>query len=83
MTKIGSITLINGYNTDIYYDQKAKSNPYIIKQKTFSVERYGDGKSDWRYVPHTVTVEKFANLSSCTAWIHDYVLEHDEDGRNH
>lgn len=81
MTKIGSITLKNGWNMDIYYDRKAKQNPYIIKQKTVGIDRYGDGENDWRYVPHTVTVARYANLSSCTAFIHGYVLNHDEEGR--
>lgn len=81
MTKIANITLKNGNNMAVYYDRKATSNPYILKEDYVTVEHYGQGPHDWRYVPHTRTVAKYANLSSATAYIHNYVILHDEERR--
>ena len=68
MYKIGMLHPQGTY-FDIYYDDKAKNNPYRVYR------RYWD--RGW----HKRLLAKYGNLSSCTAYIHTYVQFHDEESR--
>ena len=68
MEKIGMIHPRGTY-FDIYYDDKARCNPYRV------YHRYWD--RGW----HKRLLVKYANLGSCIAYINNYVMGHDEENR--
>lgn len=69
MHKIAFINPVKGHNVTVYYDDKAKVNPYRIYQ-----EWHDRGK-------HKKQIERYANLYSCTCWINDYIRNRDEEKR--
>ena len=66
MIKIGSL-VSRAMTIILYYDDKAKSNPYRIYKK------YWD--NGW----HKKLIEKYENLASCTWWIAHFIQDHDQD----
>ena len=73
MNKIGS-QRTNGGNITIYRDEKAKVNPYRLYVEAY----YNDGKHEWP-TKHKKLIAKYGNLASCTAHIHNYVMQNDEE----
>ena len=68
MKKIGDLNAMAAH-FEIYYDEKAKYNPYKIYNK-------------WYYKGwHKQLIEKYADLFSCTEWINNFIRNHNEDGR--
>lgn len=66
MRKIGSLsTRANLF--EVYLDNNSKTNPYSIYRKWYD--------KGW----HRKLIVRYGNLSSCTAWIHQYVMDHDEE----
>jgi hypothetical protein len=54
---------------EILYDDKAKTNPYKVYNKY------------WDHGWHKRLLNKYADLASCTAYINNYVMEHNEEER--
>ena len=69
MRKIGSLQ-VNGFTATIYYDDKAETNPFRMY-----AEYYDIGK-DGYLVKHKKLAQKYGDLASCTAYLHNYVLQH-------
>jgi len=67
MKKIGELNALAGTFV-IYYDE-ADRNHYRLYKKWYN--------KGW----HRQLIVKYADLSSCTYWIHDYINQHDEEGR--
>lgn len=67
MQKIGMLITKAGHdNFAIFYDDSVKVNPYRL----YNVS----GK-------HRLQVARYADLASCTAYINNYVMEHNEEER--
>ena len=73
MKKIGSL-MTKGGNITIYRDERSNTNPYRIYLEAY----YNDGKHEWPTM-HKKLIVKYGNLSSCTAHIHNYVMNNDEE----
>ena len=74
MTKIGSISPYRYADMTIYYDDKAKVNPYRVYLEWRELGQYGITKRRRQ-------VERYADLSSCMEMMREYVQDHNEDGR--
>ena len=68
MRKIGSIE-VKGIEATIYYDDKAKTNPFRLY-----AEYYDIGKYDYP-TKHKKLIQKYGDLASCTAHIHNFVMK--------
>ena len=69
MKKIGMLDTKKAY-FEIYYDEKAKTNPYRLYNKYWKTDRW-----------HRKLIEKYADLYSCTIWLNNYVANHNEESR--
>lgn len=75
MIKIGFLNFRNSGNLVVYYDEKAKINPYRIYMETYYIDKH-------EYpTKHRKLIERYANLASCTAHIHNFTIQHDEEKR--
>ena len=61
MRKIGELNTKAGIIV-IYHDESAKENPYKVYHKYWN--------AGW----HKKLIVRYADLLSCTAWIHNFVL---------
>lgn len=68
MKKIGMLNSISEC-FEIYYDEKVATNPYRV------YERY------WDHGRKRKQIVRYANLASCTWYINNYVMDHDEEHR--
>ncbi len=76
MKKIGGLSFRDGNIIGIYYDEKAKYNPYRIYSVSYA--RDIDGKI---FKTKKKLIEKYADLSSCTEWLNEFARAHYEEGR--
>ena len=76
MKKIGFISLKDGVTFCVYYDNKQKLNKYAIYLEAY----VKDDVHEWP-TRHRKLLHRYGNLSSCTAYIHQCVLSHDEESR--
>lgn len=67
MKKIGELNALAGTFV-IYYDE-TDHNHYKLYKKWFN--------KGW----HRKLIKKYADLASCTWWIHDYINQYNEEGR--
>lgn len=75
MKKIGFINAKAG-TLAIYYDEKAKVNPYRVYKE------WKDLHPTYGWVQkHKTLLVRYANLYSCTIFINDWVKDHDEEYR--
>ena len=74
MTKIGEIHPKGVASMKIYYDEKAKNNPYKVYGEWYEIGNYGLTK-------HRKKITEYANLSSCVECMMNYTRSHDEEGR--
>lgn len=68
MKKIGELNALAG-SFIICYDEKEAHNHYKIYHKWYN--------QGW----HKMLVEKYGDLYSCSCWIHNWISQHNEDGR--
>lgn len=73
MRKIGSLK-----NIEICFDDKAKINPYRVYEYYRDLERREDGKLYYGK-QHRRQVIRYADLYSCTYWMSQYFLHHNEE----
>lgn len=76
MKKIGSLSIKNLGTLCVYYCPEQKHNRYAIYAEGY----YQDDKHDWP-TNHRKLLHRYGNLSSCTAFVHQCVLSHDEESR--
>ena len=74
MKKIGEIHPAGAAALKIVYDDKAKSNPYMVYQEWFEPGPYGLRK-------RRKLVVMYADLLSCMMFLTDYVEVHNEERR--
>ena len=74
MNKIGEIKPINGDKLTVYYDKKAKYNPYKVYREWWGYSPHGN-------VYHKQMVAKYGNLHSCGLLIAKYTERFNEEGR--
>lgn len=74
MNKIGEIKPYGVAKMTVYYDKKAKQNPYKVytEWSGYTLKGYREQKR---------MVEKYADLYSCVAVMAQYAMEHNEEGR--
>lgn len=66
MKKIGELNTKFRIFT-IYHDEKDRYNPYKVYEKY------------WDHGWHKKLLVKYGHLASCTAYLHSYVMDHDEE----
>ena len=75
MNKIGEINPKNTHKITVYYDGKAKSNPYRV------YEEFKAYNKDLYLTDRKRLVAKYADLHSCVALMAQYTMEHNEESR--
>lgn len=71
MKKIGEL-ITKKVRFEVYYDDKARFNPYRVYQRYWSVSTH-----TW----HRKMLDKYADLYSCTILINEYVKDNNEEER--
>lgn len=74
MNKIGEIRPKNALTMTVYYDEKAHTNPYRIFLEWMGDTGHGLAKRKKQ-------VTRYADLSSCTAKMHEYATRNNEERR--
>ena len=74
MHKIAMISPKGQATMTVYYDSKAKCNPYRIYLEWGDISEHG-------IVSHKKLFKKFADLYSCGCELMEYSLKHNEEGR--
>ena len=76
MKKIGNLLLNDGNTICIYYDNHRGINKYALYVESY----YQDDKHEYP-TTHRKLIARYANLASCTAHIHNFVQNNDEESR--
>lgn len=74
MTKIAEIQPKGVVKMVVYYDSKAKNNPYRIYAEGYELSNYGLKK-------RRKQVNRYSDLLSCALVMAQYAKEHNEEGR--
>lgn len=76
MKKIGMIQPTGLPMMTIYYDDKAKTNPYRVYKEYYELGECGYGLTKRKKL-----INKYGNLYSCICEMNKYIAENDEEKR--